>query len=416
MQAGEWIPYSMACLDEIAADYVGEKISALDGILSTTDENALRDKSKEEQQAILAKAEQDIISTAKTSIGTLSALHGVEERRDALADRIALCLHRLSVRYYNLLQNVSEVLRLLVLALQFARTPSARATISADKDYVDYLALRNVAMTLTEQKKYKLAVYKLQAALELAPEDERKTIEEWITRCRQNQVLEGVDTTKNSPSLYTINGIGTTFYGRRDYDAATNSYVTTHVLTLLFFPVLPIGAYRVIDAGQNTYKILGKVPLSIPAIWYRRVVLGLGGVYFLVAAFQSETPRPMQSNKPPSVSVSRSENKAQEKEEIERLRNDLEPRQSNLKQRASEIQSLVSEMEGLKQEIRRFEQLYGYQMPPDVYPTYSNKVERHNVLVQRYNQRLGPYQTESEQLDRDIAEFNQRVERYNSRR
>jgi hypothetical protein len=43
---------------------------------------------------------------------------------------------------------------------------------------------------------------------------------------------------------YTVNGCGTMYYGRRDEDS-DGSYVTTQWITLVFFPLIPIGSYRV---------------------------------------------------------------------------------------------------------------------------------------------------------------------------
>jgi len=59
------------------------------------------------------------------------------------------------------------------------------------------------------------------------------------------------------PSLTTLNGIGFKLYGRSDVDPRTESYMTTHYLVVLFFPVLPIARYRVISQGSR-YQFLGK--------------------------------------------------------------------------------------------------------------------------------------------------------------
>ena len=50
------------------------------------------------------------------------------------------------------------------------------------------------------------------------------------------------------PSLFGIYGIGTSIAGKRDVDEQTVTYVKTHCLTLLFIPLIAIGAYRVADA------------------------------------------------------------------------------------------------------------------------------------------------------------------------
>lgn len=64
------------------------------------------------------------------------------------------------------------------------------------------------------------------------------------------------------PSLYTLNGFGTTLIGRRDYDPETGTYVKTHCLCALFIPVVALGSYRVADAPNGGWYFVGKVPLS----------------------------------------------------------------------------------------------------------------------------------------------------------
>ncbi len=64
------------------------------------------------------------------------------------------------------------------------------------------------------------------------------------------------------PSLFGIYGIGTSIAGNRDADEATGTYVKTHCLTLLFIPLIAIGAYRVADAQTGGWYFIGKVALS----------------------------------------------------------------------------------------------------------------------------------------------------------
>jgi cellulose synthase operon protein C len=62
------------------------------------------------------------------------------------------------------------------------------------------------------------------------------------------------------PSLYRLNGFGVSFYGRRA-EEPDGSYVTTHCVSALFVPLIPIGAYRVRDADGG-YSILAREQLS----------------------------------------------------------------------------------------------------------------------------------------------------------
>ncbi|HEV3255319.1 MAG TPA: hypothetical protein VG013_00435, partial [Gemmataceae bacterium] len=86
---------------------------------------------------------------------------------------------------------------------------------------------------------------------------------------------------KSPPALGAVLGCGVSFYGRRDHDDETDTYVTTHCLSLLYLPVLALAAYRVAD-GHPGYYFLGRVPLSMGArLWnwlFLGVLLGLVGV------------------------------------------------------------------------------------------------------------------------------------------
>jgi hypothetical protein len=51
---------------------------------------------------------------------------------------------------------------------------------------------------------------------------------------------------------FTFNGIGTTFYGARDF-ALDGSYTTTEWFTLLYIPIIPLRSLRIrsLDSGKN---------------------------------------------------------------------------------------------------------------------------------------------------------------------
>src|SRR5688572_16972233 len=78
---------------------------------------------------------------------------------------------------------------------------------------------------------------------------------------------------QGGPSLNTVNGIGTTVYGNRDWDEETGTYVTTQVFALLFVPIFALKAYRVADAPSGGWYFLGRVPLSHVAKLWNIVVL-----------------------------------------------------------------------------------------------------------------------------------------------
>ena len=106
------------------------------------------------------------------------------------------------------------------------------------------------------------------------------------------------------PGLSTINGIGTTVVGRRDYDPETGTYVKTYVFCVLFIPIFTLAAYRVADAGQGWY-FLGKVPLSrFARFWNSGVVLLIAGLAGCASIeCQSITEAPSHADAPRSTAV-----------------------------------------------------------------------------------------------------------------
>ncbi len=74
--------------------------------------------------------------------------------------------------------------------------------------------------------------------------------------------------------MSSINGIGTTLYGKREVDQKDNSYITTEWFIFLFVPIFPIASYRVIKgkteskfylvtANDKTEYNLTKVKLNL---------------------------------------------------------------------------------------------------------------------------------------------------------
>jgi hypothetical protein len=71
--------------------------------------------------------------------------------------------------------------------------------------------------------------------------------------------------------MFTLNGIGTTIYGKRDVNPADGSYIATKWFTLIYFPIIPLGSYRVIKAKQNFFAgfpkyQMAKTPLNVKQV------------------------------------------------------------------------------------------------------------------------------------------------------
>src|SRR3954468_17345776 len=53
--------------------------------------------------------------------------------------------------------------------------------------------------------------------------------------------------------MQTFNGIGTTMYGKREVNPEDGSYIVTKWFVLIFFPIVPLGSYRVIKEKQSFF-------------------------------------------------------------------------------------------------------------------------------------------------------------------
>lgn len=101
---------------------------------------------------------------------------------------------------------------------------------------------------------------------------------------------------KKPPTLMSMNGCGVSVYGSRDADRDTGTYVKTYCISILYIPLIALGAYRVADAGSGSWYFLGKEPLSKFARTWNFILLGLvlligggGGIksYFSSPAYQA---------------------------------------------------------------------------------------------------------------------------------
>jgi len=79
---------------------------------------------------------------------------------------------------------------------------------------------------------------------------------------------------KAAPGLGTVNGVGLTIYGNTDFDAETQSYITTHYFVILGIPIIPLGRYRVRDLGGRKYSFMGKFPLRPADRWHMGIAAG----------------------------------------------------------------------------------------------------------------------------------------------
>jgi hypothetical protein len=114
-------------------------------------------------------------------------------------------------------------------------------------------------------------------------------------QAKQQRVFGALTPISSAPTLYTLNGVGFTIYGRSDYDEDSRSYVATYYFVVLFVPILPVCRYRVISVEDGKYRFLGKVPLRKADRWH----VGIAAAVILALIFGG-TVNSSQNSNPPS--------------------------------------------------------------------------------------------------------------------
>jgi hypothetical protein len=87
-------------------------------------------------------------------------------------------------------------------------------------------------------------------------------VDDQATEAERSEVLRDMTPISSPPTMYTINGVGTALYGRRNEHAPSGTHVGTLYFVVLFLPVVPLSCYRMRDAIGGGWHFIGKVPFS----------------------------------------------------------------------------------------------------------------------------------------------------------
>lgn len=285
------------------------------------------------------------------------------------------------------------------------------------------LCLNAIATDYTWADEFVLSLSLRQEALVIAANtDAVGSISEGISKisdsARQEKLLKELIPIKNTPALSTINGIGGKLYGSSDVDPSTKSFATTYYFTFLYFPIIPLRRYRVIQDGKS-YRFLGRLPLRKFDKWHLAIALGALVVAIIVGSMSSDSPATTSQPQPSTYSTTTSNDttttdpdRQQLKAEIdagrERMKaldSELEPVLSQLKQLKSEIDDLDSQLKELDSEKQS-----GSNVDID---DYNAKVNRYNDLISRrkslYNEHkdsLDEYQALAKKDDALVDQYN----------
>ena len=94
-----------------------------------------------------------------------------------------------------------------------------------------------------------------------------------------------------APTMHTINGIGTSLYGKAEKDEADGTHIATLFLVLVFVPVLPLASYVVLPANTGGWYFLRKVPFNPKMrLWRKLFAAGIAAAGCLIAGliYQSQ--------------------------------------------------------------------------------------------------------------------------------
>jgi hypothetical protein len=286
------------------------------------------------------------------------------------------------------------------------------------------LCLNSIATDYTWADEFVVSLQLRQEALVIAANtDAVASISEGISNisesARQERFLKELIPLKGTPALSTLNGIGGKLYGSSDHDPSTNSFATTYYFTFLYFPVIPLRRYRVIQDGKS-YRFLGRLPFRKFDKWHLGIVLIAILIAIIVGASSSSTatgsvPLDQTQTAPTSSSTDNSstgQDSQQLKAEIDggrarmkALDSELDPIFSQMKQLKSEIDQLNSELKALDSEKATGTDIdtAGYNAKVN---RYNDLVSRRKALYAEHSESIEEYQALAKKDDDLVARYN----------
>jgi hypothetical protein len=254
----------------------------------------------------------------------------------------------------------------------------------------------------------------------------------------EHRAFVGLKKIRAAPSLGSINGVGFRLYGSRDPDPHTDSYVATRYFTVLFVPILPIDAYRVVDQPGGGWLFLGKTSVGeVQKIW--QVLFWIGLIVTLVIAIVSEGNYAASSGPNSSSSYSSSGGPTLTEEEFRaRLRgpssgsnssNASAPTQSAARPGNSRLNAELARIDSMESELRAMERRLNVtegdidrlarrmrQLESDAAVGISVNEWDYNRVLREHNELVGQYNLGLQTYNSLYARYSAAVDSFNSRR
>jgi hypothetical protein len=419
MEHRSWLELD-AALDSVGKQAIKDGYVSLGAILDRLSGTTQHDNKANIRQSLVER-EKELRGVAGEYGAVVRSLGELADA-DGWDDAVASSYHKLSVVYLNLLDDPHQAIRLIAQAREFARDPQLLQSMELDWQHVQRAILCREADELVRNGKFVWAEQKLAAALAISTEEQKTEIKAMQGRCRWARVLHGVDTGRKNPILYTLNGFGARFYGKRDYDPGTRSYATNYWLTFFFIPIFPLGAYRVTDADSRTYCIHGKVPLAsflrkarwaIPASVIILVLMAVISRGTSTETGGATSTGPIASTEPagaterlPAISADAQHS---ERNDIEEERTALSVLAQSLEDRKRTLDAEGANLDKQKGYLAGVESSYtGERVPAGGQSLYEALFADYSSRVKKYNNKLAA-------LKKDFAAYTKRANSLNAR-
>jgi len=311
----------------------------------------------------------------------------------------------------------------------------------------------------------------IRAALKLANTENQQAklsqdlvaLEEIVSNEMKEAAFAGIERINKAPSLHTINGFGTTVYGRVPLQKDNQFYFTILYFTALFIPIFPISRYLVKDGDSGGWHFLGKSPWTTGMKWHLGVSCSLIAAlcfYFLsdssdlgktvnqmssspssakansgelesgqpdrvdqTAVNRVSTPKKVSNDSRKSSSkssqveqrsnidytkwladqASKGKRREQMQAELATLKSEIEELESRIDAEESNLAFLRSELETIKEQIDASD--------PDPYSQF--EIDSHNEQVRLYERLRAQYNDKVKEFNRSISLSKAKVNKHN---
>jgi len=240
------------------------------------------------------------------------------------------------------------------------------------------------------------------------------------------KIWKNVEPIKEAPGLHTINGCGTTLYGRANYDEHSKSYETTRYFVFLMIPIFPLGRYRVIDAGSDSYRFLGKVPFRTFDKWHLCISILILAYMFFGSSIEKEftspkptPPRPAPAPAPAPIPIPAptpasapipipTPSPAPDfRDRLTQLKQDIETKKYQLLSMESEIQSMDNRLNTINSQLENSKRRMDAGLDDRrMVESHNDKVRQFNSLVKKRNNIFIEYKDLLASTNADIDELN----------